>query len=157
MRVLAAMLGALVLCLGVNSFAGAATASNGMRLDYNGRCLDGDVSSGGGNGSKVQLWDCNGLENQHWFDLHDNTLRITVGLTRCLDADVSSGGGNGSRVQLWDCNGLSNQVWHWNSQTGSYYNGYNGRCLDADVSSGGGNGSKMQLWDCNGLKNQTWH
>jgi hypothetical protein len=70
------------------------------------------VSRGGGNGSKVQLWDCNGLTNQQWFGSDDlSVLIVNNGVARCLDGDVSRGGGNGSKVQLWDCNGLTNQQW----------------------------------------------
>lgn len=132
-----------------------------MAQKYN-KCVDGDVSSGGGNGSKVQMWDCNNLDNQLWMtggSISGGPTKISHnGRLRCLDGDVSSGGGNGSRVQLWDCNGLPNQNWQ-NGNAGEiviYHNGKK-RCLDVDVSGGVKNGSKLQLWDCNGLQNQKWN
>lgn len=34
---------------------------------HDGRCLDGDVSSVTHSGTKVQLWDRNGWDNQRWY------------------------------------------------------------------------------------------
>src|SRR6516165_4934938 len=75
-------------------------------LQFN-RCLDADAG-GGGNGTKVQLWDCWGGANQRWVINYDNSIVNSQFATKCLDADNSDGGGNGTKVQLWDCNGGSN-------------------------------------------------
>jgi hypothetical protein len=119
----------------------------------NNRCLDADLGTIGGNGTRVQLWDCNGWDNQKWDLFDDGSIRNRNG-GRCLDADLGTIGGNGTRVQLWDCNGWNNQKW---IRTGAVFvNTYNNRCLDADLGTIGGNGTRVQLWNCNGWNNQKW-
>lgn len=119
-----------------------------------GRCLDADTNTIGGNGTKVQLWDCSGAKNQHWNRLSDSTIR-NVWSGRCLDADTNTIGANGTKVQLWDCNGWSNQAWY-RAGDGTLRNGWSARCLDADTNTIGANGTKVQLWDCSGALNQKW-
>src|SRR5207244_8351040 len=115
-----------------------------VHVGYNDKCLDADLATIGANGTKVQLWDCNGQAQQRWIlDDADGTLR-NASSNRCLDAD----GANGTRVQLWDCNGGPQQRWHW-AFGPSLRVGADGRCLNADVNTIGANGTKVQLWDCN--------
>ncbi|GAA4038909.1 phospholipase A2 [Nonomuraea soli] len=79
------------------------------------KCLDADLNTIGGNGTKVQLWDCNGQSQQFWIvtgkDHRGYEIRNGRDVTKCLDADLNTIGGNGTRVQLWDCNGQSQQRW----------------------------------------------
>jgi hypothetical protein len=76
-----------------------------------GRCLDADANTIGGNGTKVQLWDCNGWSNQKWiYDAVSHTI-YSLYNGRCLDADLNTIGTNGTKMQLWDCNGWANQKW----------------------------------------------
>ena len=134
----------------------AALTPNGpIYNQHDWRCLDSDVSSPTHNGTKVQIWDCNGWTNQQWTYYDDNTIRSTHD-GRCLDADVSSPTHNGTKIQVWDCNGWNNQKWtiYTNGEIVSWHDG---RCLDLDVSSTTHNGSKVQLWDCNGWLNQAWY
>jgi predicted RNA-binding protein len=141
-----------------------------FRSAYNNRCLDADLNTIGGNGTKVQLWDCLGSihSNQDWwFETTSvpHAYRIHSGYNnRCLDADLNTIGGNGTKVQLWDClgDGQTNQLWaiYATRFTGIYQvaSFHGGRCLDADLSTIGGNGTKVQLWDClgDGQTNQDW-
>jgi opacity protein-like surface antigen len=120
-----------------------------------GRCLDADTGSISGNGTKVQLWDCNGWNNQSWDLLWDGTIR-SMASGRCLDADTGSISGNGTKVQLWDCNGWNNQKWYVPGD-GTIRSMASGRCLDADLGSISDNGTRVQLWDCNGWNNQKWY
>jgi hypothetical protein len=46
----------------VHSGATTATLTNAQ----DGKCLDGNLPTAGTNGSKVQLWNCNGLTIQLW-------------------------------------------------------------------------------------------
>ncbi|WP_152645033.1 RICIN domain-containing protein [Kitasatospora griseola] len=50
--------------------AGQAVASVTYRVtarsNHGGQCLDGDLNGIGNNGAKVQLWGCNGWDNQTW-------------------------------------------------------------------------------------------
>jgi Ricin-type beta-trefoil lectin domain-like len=81
-----------------------------IRVLQSGRCLDADTGSIGGNGTKVQLWDCWGGKNQSWAVNSDGTI-VNLQSGRCLDADTGTIGNNGTNVQLWDCGGAQNQVW----------------------------------------------
>ncbi|GGP34643.1 RICIN domain-containing protein [Saccharothrix coeruleofusca] len=121
---------------------------------YDSRCLDVDVATPTHNGTKVQLWDCNGRDNQKWTYLADHTIRSTHD-GRCLDADVATPTHNGTKVQVWDCNGRSNQKWTIYDD-GRILSHYDARCLDLDVATPTHSGSKVQMWECNGWTNQGW-
>jgi endo-1,4-beta-xylanase len=109
-----------------------------------GRCID-VPSSSQTNGTRVQLYDCNGQSNQAWT--LTSSKQLTVYGSRCLDA---AGSGNGSAVQIYSCNGQSNQQWNVNSN-GTISGVQSGRCLDVW---GTGNGQQVQLYDCSGQANQ---
>ncbi|MEV6633652.1 endo-1,4-beta-xylanase [Actinoplanes sp. NPDC051470] len=109
-----------------------------------GRCVDVPGASQN-NGTRVQLYDCNGQSNQAWT--LTSSKQLTVYGNRCLDA---AGSGNGSAVQIYSCNGQTNQ--QWNVTSGGTITGVqSGRCLDVW---GSGNGQQIQLYDCNGQANQ---
>ncbi|MEU8819922.1 ricin-type beta-trefoil lectin domain protein [Actinoplanes sp. NPDC048796] len=120
------------------------TGSNRIVGAQSGRCLDVPGSSQN-NGTRVQLYDCNGQANQTWT--LTSSKQLTVYGSRCLDA---AGSGNGSAVQIYSCNGQANQQWNVNSN-GTITGVQSGRCLDVW---GTGNGQQIQLWDCNGQANQ---
>ena len=113
MRVLLATLGLVLSGIFITTGAaqaqpiGVLTANTPFYSNHDGRCLDSDVSSPTHNGTKVQIWNCNGWNNQKWTYYSDNTIRSTHD-GRCLDSDVSSATHNGTKVQIWDCNGWNN-------------------------------------------------
>ncbi|MFE9423124.1 RICIN domain-containing protein [Kitasatospora sp. NPDC006697] len=127
--------------------------------NHGGKCLDGDLNTIGNNGAIVQLWDCNGWDNQTWYwtpvegQSGVYTLQNGHGL-QCLDGDLNTIGNNGAKVQLWGCNGWDNQSWAWDGTT--LKNTHGGKCLDGDLNTIGNNGAIVQLWDCNGWDNQSW-
>ncbi|MFD6248381.1 ThuA domain-containing protein, partial [Streptomyces roseolus] len=91
----------------------------------NGKCLDVDNSQST-DGTKIQLWTCNGTGAQTWTIAGDGTVKA---LGKCLD--VSGGGSaDGTKVQLWTCNGTGAQVWAPQSD-GTVRNPRSGKCLDA--------------------------
>ncbi|MGI5380266.1 ricin-type beta-trefoil lectin domain protein [Streptomyces sp. CA-251387] len=104
------------------------------------------------NGTDVQLWGCNGGQNQVW---QYNSIRkeLVVYGNKCLDA-YNRGTTNGTRVVIWDCNGQTNQKWNLNSD-GTTTNVNAGLCLDA-YGAATANGTKLVLWACNGQDNQKW-
>ena len=124
-----------------------------------GRCVDADLNTINGNGTKVQLWDCNNQAQQNWRSYTDGTIRSSKN-GKCLDADLNTINGNGTKVQLWDCNGQPQQRWtitgSSTAATHRVISQYNGRCIDADLNTINGNGTKVQLWDCNGQPQQDW-
>jgi hypothetical protein len=131
-----------------------------MTNDHSGKCLDGDLNTIGNNGGVVQLWDCNGWDNQTWLWVPSTThgagwytIQNSHG-GKCLDGDLNTIPNNGAVVQLWDCNGWNNQQWAWGGAT--LVNGTGGQCLDGDLNTIYNNGGKVQLWGCNGWDNQSW-
>ncbi|MEV4559324.1 ricin-type beta-trefoil lectin domain protein [Kitasatospora sp. NPDC049285] len=113
-----------------------------------GKCAD-DNGNGSANGTKVQLWDCNGGAAQTWTVV-GNTLRING---KCMDV-TNQATANGALVELWDCNGGTNQQWTPQSD-GSLKSSQSGRCLD-DPGASTTNGTQLVIWDCNGGANQKW-
>ncbi|WP_432841076.1 ricin-type beta-trefoil lectin domain protein [Dactylosporangium sp. CA-092794] len=129
---------------------GGTTASGYTVVGPAGKCMDVAGDDTGGNGTAVQLWDCQSwARDQHWL-LKNGELQT---LGRCLDV-VNGATGNGAQVQLWDCHGGPNQKWV-TRPNGTLVNVGSGRCLD---SPGGatGNGTRLQIWDCNGSGAQTF-
>jgi endo-1,4-beta-xylanase len=122
------------------------TPGTGNRIvgAQSGRCID-VPSASHNNGTRVQLYDCNGQTNQAWT--LTSSKQLTVYGSVCLDA---AGSGNGSAVQIYGCNGQANQQWNVNSN-GTITGVQSGRCLDVW---GTGNGQQVQIYDCNGQANQ---
>ncbi len=144
--------------LGLSAPAMAWASTSPIQSGYNGRCLDADLNTTAGNGTKVQLWDCNGQMQQKWRVDHVDgqvTQIVSAYNGRCLDADYWTRGRNGTKVQLWDCNGSAQQQWLYRWE-GTIVNELSGICLDADFGTLGRNGTKVQLWDCNGSAQQQW-
>ncbi|WP_326750763.1 ThuA domain-containing protein [Streptomyces hirsutus] len=122
---------------------------SGSVKGVNGKCLDVD-GGGSADGTKVQLWTCNGSGAQTWTLAGDGTFRA---LGKCLD--VSGGASaDGTKVQLWTCNGTGAQKWAPQSD-GTVRNPQSARCLDA---SGGtwNDGTPVHLWTCHTGPNQKW-
>jgi hypothetical protein len=77
--------------------------------------LDYDISSGTGNGRKVQVWHyIANVHNQKWDfgDLFDNIYSLQD--HRCVDVDISGGNNpprSGTRVQMYGCSYRANQLW----------------------------------------------
>jgi hypothetical protein len=155
---------ATVLVIGVALVAPAspAMAATGMFISYHdGRCLDADkptTTSQAHNGTKVQVWQCWGGNNQEWTWYTDGTIRPTWNTSYCLDEDIAGGTHNGTKVQLWECNGWDNQKWDFHSASDyAIVSRHDRRCLDEDIYVGTQNGTKAQVWDCNDQDNQKWH
>lgn len=121
------------------------------------QCLDADANTGG-NGTKVQVWDCNYQPQQLWWA--ENGFLINGKFqTKCLDADTNGGGRNGTKVQLWDCNWQSQQRWWTRTNDLAIYNerflnNWN-TVLDRDTNVPG-NGARAQLWQKNFQSQQWW-
>ncbi|MFB9237739.1 non-reducing end alpha-L-arabinofuranosidase family hydrolase, partial [Plantactinospora siamensis] len=111
-----------------------------------GRCIDVPNATQT-NGTRVQLYDCNGQSNQQWT--YTSSKQFTVYGNKCLDANGANTA-NGTAVIIWDCNGGANQQWNVNSN-GTITGVQSGRCLDVW---GTGNGQQVQIYDCSGQANQ---
>ena len=124
--------------------------SGTIRLAQLGLCLD-DRGNSGTPGAVVQVWACNGLANQQWQVMSDNTIRHN-GLV--LDA-VGRGTTNGTKVQLWTNLGGANQKWDTRAFRVHYLNPAATNKVLEDPGFGG-NGTQTDIWDNNGGANQIW-
>ncbi|GAA1647493.1 glycoside hydrolase family 16 protein [Actinoplanes couchii] len=120
-----------------------------LKSNLNGRCID--IPSGNtADGTRLQMYDCNGLAPQKWTFNSDGTLRA---MGKCMDP---AGGAlaNGTPIQLVTCNG--NPVQRFTlSGAGDLVNISANRCVDI-VENNSANGARLQLWDCAGTANQKW-
>jgi len=119
-------------------------------------CLDAVRSGDGSSGDNVQLWNCNGGDNQTWYMYDGGTELINLAHGLCLDAVSSGDGSNGDNVQLWTCRNTSNQHWYL-TQDFAWSNGAHGLYLDAVASGDGSSGDNVQLWAYTGASNQKWN
>ncbi|MEU4242376.1 ricin-type beta-trefoil lectin domain protein [Actinoplanes sp. NPDC026619] len=127
-----------------NKGAGGSTTTGQTIIGPGNKCVDVSGDDTGGDGTAVQLWDCqSGAKDQHWTR-SGQTLQT---LGKCLDI---AGGANaaGTKLQLANCNGGGYQNWVANSN-GSMSNPTTGRCIDSP-NGATGNGTRLQIWDCNG-------
>ena len=118
-------------------------------VGYGGLCLDvaGDSNA---NGTKVEIYTCNGTNGQQWTEEANGTVHADGS---CLD--VTGGGtANGTLVDLYSCNGTGAQVWQPQSN-GSLLNPQSGKCLD-DTGWSTTPGAQVQIWSCTGAANQAW-
>ncbi|MDH6546192.1 glucose/arabinose dehydrogenase [Streptomyces sp. SAI-041] len=129
------------------------TSGGGVRSGavkgVNSKCLDVD-NANTADGTKIQLWTCNGTSAQTWTIAADSTIQA---LGKCLD--VSGGAtADGTKVQLWTCNGSGAQKWAPQTD-GTVRNPQSAKCLDA---SGGtwNDGTPVHLWTCHTGANQKW-
>jgi hypothetical protein len=152
--------------------AGAASAGTGVRSGdiarpnavdalqsyWNRRCLDADLNVG--DYYRVQMYGCNGWDNQQW-DIAGNGHIRSIHFNACLDTYGGGGPYNGMPLQLIYCNGSDSQSWVVNASgyiwSGWAYDVTGGQlwCLDADTNQNW-DGGKVQLWQCNQSSNQVW-
>ncbi|MER5963523.1 lectin [Streptomyces sp. NPDC002057] len=129
--------------------SGGATRTGEVK-GANGKCLDVDGGAVA-DGTKVQLWTCNGSAAQKWTVAADGSLGA---LGKCLD--VAGGGtADGTAIRLWTCNGTGAQKWAPQTADGTVRSPQSGKCLDA---SGGtwNDGTPVHLWTCHTGPNQKW-
>ncbi|MEH0985288.1 ricin-type beta-trefoil lectin domain protein [Micromonospora sp. CPCC 205556] len=130
----------------LNAIPGA--AASGTITGIGGKCLDVS-NSGTADGTKIQLWTCNGTNAQKWSRV-GNTYQA---LGKCLDVD-NGGSADGTKVQLWTCNGSGAQNWEPQAN-GTIRNPQSGKVLDAAGNSSA-NGTQIQIWTATGGANQIW-
>jgi glucose/arabinose dehydrogenase len=127
------------------------TARTGPVVGLAGKCLD--ISGGGtADGTKIQLYTCNGSAAQVWTVNGQVWRNPQSG--KCLD--VAGGAtANGTKVQLWTCNGTGAQNWAAQADK-TVRNPVSGRCLDVSQNSSA-DGQQIHIWDCLGAANQQWN
>src|ERR1700722_16318776 len=108
-----------------------------------GRCLDID-GDGTAVGTKVELWDCNGVGGQKWVQQSNGSL-LNPQSGLCLD-DPSGNTANGTVLQIYTCNGTSAQV--FSVKGGGMIDGPGGQCVDVAGNDTGVAGTVVDLWGC---------
>ena len=137
---------AVVGTLGVIGITNALAGTAGTITGLGGKCVD-VAGAATADGTRVQLYDCNGTGAQKWTLADDGTVRA---LGKCLTA---AGTADGSKAQLSACKGTAAQKW---TATGStLVSTGSGRCLDVTDRSTA-NGAALQVWACTGAANQKW-
>jgi hypothetical protein len=118
-----------------------------------GRCLDID-GNGTATGTKVELWDCNGVGGQKWVQQSNGSL-LNPQSGLCLD-DPSGNTANGTQLQIWTCNGTSAQAFAVNG--GGPVVNTSGVCVDVGGDDVGSDGTAVQLWGCQSYAiDQHWY
>jgi beta-glucanase (GH16 family) len=122
---------------------------NALKSTFSSRCID-IPGANPADGTRLQMYDCNGTSAQSWTFNSDGTLRS---MGKCMDP---AGGTltNGTPIQLVACNG--NPVQRFTlSGAGDLVNVSANKCVDVkDWNSA--NGAALQLYDCSGGSNQKW-
>jgi non-reducing end alpha-L-arabinofuranosidase len=122
-------------------------------LETLGRCLDID-GDGTAVGTKVELWDCNGVGGQKWVQQSDGAL-LNPQSGLCLD-DPSGNTTNGTQLQIYTCNGTTAQDFSVNG--GGAVDGPGTKCVDVAGDDVGVDGTVVQLWDCQSYAlDQHWY
>jgi glucose/arabinose dehydrogenase len=133
----------------VDSFTVSKTAVPGAGpIRGSGKCVD-VAGSATADGTRVQLYTCNGTAAQTWT-VTGTTLRA---LGKCLD--ISGGGtADGTVVQLWTCNGSGAQNWAASSD-GTLRNPQSGKCLTPS-GNGTADGTQLVIATCTTSAAQRW-
>lgn len=153
------------LYFGASSTAGGAgmggTGSSGnVRLvnPNSQKCLDVNAAATA-DGTKIQLWTCNGTGAQSFQVQPVNGAYQIVNTNsgKCVDIQ-SSGTADGTQVQLWPCNGTGAQLFRIGNTSGgqtTLVNTNSNACVDVNAA-GTADGTKVQLWGCNNTVAQNW-
>lgn len=119
-----------------------------FRFGETGRCLD-VVNYGTHHGAKLQIWTCNGTDNQRFF-FNGRSVRGAQS-NLCLEA-----GSNGIDLYMANCDDNPRQRWVWQGSSVLATTGTGtARCVDI-VNGATHNGAAVQLWSCHGDGNQVW-
>jgi hypothetical protein len=92
--------------LSVTPVSGGVVSGPIVAGDDSAECVD-DNGGSSANGTKIQMWDCNGNFNQDWTVESNGTLQVNG---KCMDI-IGASTANGALIDLWTCNGGINQQW----------------------------------------------
>ena len=96
-------------------------------------------------GNDIQMWTCNGGDNQQWELTPASELRLKENTDFCLHNKWGYNGlKKGNAVNLWECNGSRAQKWTVKSGGSIAMEEFPDWCLRA-----GGMGDTLVLWECN--------
>jgi hypothetical protein len=116
-----------------------------------GKCLN-IVNNGTTNGSKLQLWGCNGGANEQWEITGGFGQLYNPVSGKCVD-DPYSSKTNGTQLDIWSCN---DEPWQaWLAPASPFDSAISGRCMD-DSGNSSKNGAAVISETCNGSAAERW-
>lgn len=118
-------------------------------IRIHGKCLN-IVNNGKTNGSKIQLWSCNGGANEEWMITGGDGELYNPVSGKCLE-DPYSSTTNGKQLDIWTCNGGNNQYW-WLPNS-PFDSAISSMCIN-DAGNSTANGAKIISYTCNGSSNE---
>lgn len=114
-----------------------------------GKCLN-IVNNGTANGSKIQLWSCNGGANEEWAIAGEYGELYNPVSGKCLE-DPGFSTKNGTQLDIWACNAGNNQ--NWLLPASPFDSAISGMCVN-DSGNSTANGAKIISYTCNGGSNE---
>jgi hypothetical protein len=137
--------------------AGGGGGSSVHLVDVNsGKCIDVNGAATA-DGTKIQIWSCNGTGAQS-FNVQqggNSTTMVNTNSNKCVDVPGSSTTA-GAKIQLWTCNGTGAQSFQLKAVSGGSYqvvNTHSGQCLDVS-GAGTADGTQIVQWPCHTGNNQ---
>jgi hypothetical protein len=118
-----------------------------VRLGANDKCLN-DAGDKSANGTRIEIWTCDGKAQQRWTFAEDGSLRIHG---KCLE--IGGNGAQGSAIRLWTCTGATNERWTVQSFTTGVNHIHlasqaSGFCLWDPDGFGRANGVQLEVLKC---------
>jgi len=119
------------------------------------KCID-IVGGKASAGAKVQIWGCNGQENQKFIWCSDGRIVSAINDNMCLDVP----GGDPSKasdLQIWHCNAAAGQYFQYDGNNMAVYPWKTGEKMCMDVSAGSTNpGTPVNIFSCNPGTGEKW-
>ena len=81
----------------------------GSPADLHDDAIEDGRAGGSADGTKIQLWTCNGTGAQQWTYSAGHDL-VNPQANKCLDV-TGNNSANATRLQIWTCTGAANQRW----------------------------------------------
>lgn len=118
-------------------------------IRIHGKCLN-IVSNGTANGSKIQLWSCNGGANEEWAIAGAYGELYNPVSGKCLE-DYDSSTRNGTQLDIWTCNLGNNQ--NWLLPGSPFDSAISNMCIN-DAGNSTANGAKIISYTCGTSSNE---
>ncbi|KAJ1544818.1 hypothetical protein HK096_007104 [Nowakowskiella sp. JEL0078] len=116
------------------------------------KCIDAGANT---QGTQLQMWDCNGTDDQLFYLSNGQLISAQSGLCVDLDLNVVK---NGAKIQVWGCNGTGAQKWVLNNIGSSTQLQFqqNPAFGINDYYGNTGNGSPLKLWQWDNSAPAEW-
>ena len=115
--------------------------------DDSAKCVDDNAESSA-DGTKIQIWDCNGGANQQWTVESNGTVQV---YGKCMDI-TGANYSNGTLIELWTATAAPTS--NGRPATASWSTPPPASAWTTQFNTA--NGTQLDLWTCNGGSNQQW-